>query len=294
MLERWLVPGRRFIWALACAAVLPTAWGQTVVRDDTRRPTLFQTPPKRIVSLLPASTEMVCELGACDRLVGVDRHSNHPATVRDLPRLGGLEDTPLETLLKLQPDLVLVAGSARLLPRMQALGLRVMVFEPRDPQDTERMARSLSMALTGSLSAWTAYEQRQHQAWQDLVARADPRWRAAKVYVEVGEGPYVAAESSFIGEGLRRVGLSAIVPGDWGPFPRLSPEWVWRAAPDWIVLGPTANPVSRRPGWEQMAAVQGNRVCVLSAQQMDTLVRPGPRLHEGIGAILACLQTRSK
>lgn len=292
MLERWLTLGRRVALAGACAALLTTAWAQTVVRDDTRRPTLFHSPPQRIVSLLPAITEMVCELGACDRLVGVDRHSNHPASVRDLPRLGGLEDTPLEALLKLQPDLVLVAGSARLLPRMQALGLRVMVFEPRDLQDTERMARSLSMGLTGSLSAWAAYEQRQNQAWRALALGAGPHWRAAKVYVEVGDGPYVAAESSFIGEGLRRVGLSAIVPGDWGPFPRLSPEWVWRAAPDWIVLGRTASPVSRRPGWGQMAAVQGNRVCVLSPEQMDTLVRPGPRLHEGIGAILACMQAR--
>ncbi len=281
-------------WALVGAAFLSTAWGQTVVRDDTRRPTLFSAPPQRIVSLLPAITEMVCELGACDRLVGVDRHSNHPTTVRGLPRLGGLEDTPLETVLKLQPDLVLVAGSARLLPRLQSLGLRVMVFEPRDLPDTERMARSLSMALTGSLSAWTAYEQRQQSSWLALAARTPPRWRQASVYIEVGEGPYVAAETSFMGEGLRRVGLRSAVPGDWGPFPRLSPEWVWRAGPDWIVLGSTATPVPRRPGWGQLAAVQGQRVCVLSADQMDTLVRPGPRLHEGIGAILDCLQARTQ
>ncbi len=280
--------------ALVCAAWGSTAWGQTVVRDDTRRPTLFSAPPQRVVSLLPAMTEVVCELGACDRLVGVDRHSNHPASVRSLPRLGGLEDTPLETLLKLQPDLVLVAGSARLLPRLQSLGLRVMVFEPRDLQDTERMARSLSMALTGSVQAWVDHEQRQQRAWQALAARTPPRWRHASVYIEVGEGPYVAAESSFMGEGLRRAGLRSAVPGDWGPFPRLSPEWIWRAGPDWIVLGSTAAPVSRRPGWGQLAAVQGNRVCVLSPDQMDTLVRPGPRLPEGIGAILDCMQAQPK
>ncbi len=293
MLDGRVVVARLAVLVGACLLCLTHAWAQTEVRDDTGRPTLFQTPSQRIVSLLPAITEMVCELGACERLVGVDRHSNHPASVRGLPRLGGLEDTPLESLLKLQPDLVLVAGSARLLPRLQSLGLRVMVFEPRDPQDTERMARSLSLALTGSSAAWTAYEQRQQQAWQALTQRTDPRRAQAAVYVEVGEGPYVASDISFIGEGLRRAGLRAAVPGHWGPFPRLSPEWVWRASPDWIVLGSTATPVQRRPGWGQLAAVQAGRVCVLTPEQMDTLVRPGPRLHEGIGAVVSCMQAKT-
>lgn len=281
------------LWA--CAALLGLLCGllraQTVVSDDRGQALSFQVPPQRIVSLLPAITEMVCELGGCERLVGVDRHSNHPTRVRDLPRLGGMEDTPLEALVKLKPDLVLVAGSARLLQRMQSLGLRVMVFEPRDEADTKRMGQALAHVLGTGDHAWAAYAERQQQAWLDLAQQVDTAQVGQRIYIEVGEGPYVAAQTSFIGQALERVRLHAAVPGRWGVFPRLSPEWVLREQPDWIVLSSTATPPSRRPAWDRLRAVAHRRVCVLSPDQMDKLVRPGPRLSEGVAAILACMST---
>ena len=62
--------------------------------------------PQRLVSLLPSSTEVVCRLQACDRLVGVDRHSNFPDAVQALPRVGGLGAWSLEALVRLKPDYV--------------------------------------------------------------------------------------------------------------------------------------------------------------------------------------------
>jgi iron complex transport system substrate-binding protein len=278
-----------------CGALLCLVCGalraQTAVSDDRGQVLSFDAPPQRIVSLLPAITELVCELGACERLVGVDRHSNHPQRVRDLPRLGGMEDTPLEAVMRLKPDLVLVAGSARLLQRMQRLGLRVMVFEPRTEADTARMGQALSQLLGFGTAAWAAYEQRQNAVWLELAQGVDMARRGQRVYVEVGEGPYVAAQSSFIGQALERVRLQSAVPATWGVFPRLSPEWVLREQPDWIVLSATATSPAHRPGWGRLRAVAQRHVCVLSPAQMDTLVRPGPRLSEGIGAILACMNS---
>jgi iron complex transport system substrate-binding protein len=278
-------------WVCVALGCLLVGWtqAQTVVIDDRGHALTFAAPPQRIVSLLPAITEMVCELGACERLVGVDRHSNHPPQVRDLPRLGGMEDTPLEALVQLQPDLVLLAGSSRMLKRMQSLGLRVMVFEPRDGADTARMGQALARLLGVGDAAWAGYEARQQQAWRDLAGRIGAELAQGRVYIEVGEGPYVAAQSSFIGQALQRVGLQAAIPGTWGVFPRVSPEWVLREQPDWIVLSSTAAPPARRPGWSRLLAVQKGRVCTLNPGQMDTLVRPGPRLSEGIAAILACM-----
>ena len=59
------------------------------VTDDRGVVVSLQQSPQRIVSLLPSLTETVCELGQCHRLVGVDRYSNHPASVRALPTVGG-------------------------------------------------------------------------------------------------------------------------------------------------------------------------------------------------------------
>jgi iron complex transport system substrate-binding protein len=263
---------------------------QTVVGDERGQSLSFVTPPQRIVSLLPAITEMVCELDGCERLVGVDRYSNHPPQVRALPHLGGLEDTALEAVIRLKPDLVLVAGSSRLLTRMQGLGLRVLAFEPRTQADTERMGLALARLLGGGDAAWAAYLGRQQQAWLALSSQVAPAHRGQRIYIEVGEGPYVAAQSSFIGQALQRVELQAAVPANWGVFPRLSPEWVLREQPDWIVLSSTATWPARRPGWGSLQALQRQQLCILTPLQMDALVRPGPRLAQGIGAILGCMK----
>jgi iron complex transport system substrate-binding protein len=283
----------RWLGSLAFACLAFGVQAQTPVTDDQGTTITLSAAPKRIVSLLPNITEMVCELQACDRLVGVDRHSNHPPGVRALPSLGGLDDTPLERLLQLKPDLVLLAGSTRLLPRLRQLGLPVMVFEPHNQADTERMGRALSLLLTGNDGAWLAYQHRQQQAWSDLNRQLPPGRKGQTVYIEVGDGPYVAAQTSFIGQALQRVGLLAAVPGDWGVFPRLSPEWVLRAQPDWVVLPASATPAASRPAWAGLHAVQQGQVCVLKPPQMDALVRPGPRLSEGISAILTCMQARA-
>src|SRR5262249_59791735 len=88
-----------------------------VVRDATHQELRLDTPPKRIVSLLPSLTESVCELGECGRLVATDRYSNWPASVQTLPKAGGLEDVQVEEVVRAKPDIVLLAHPPRVLDR---------------------------------------------------------------------------------------------------------------------------------------------------------------------------------
>ncbi|MFN7287601.1 MAG: helical backbone metal receptor, partial [Burkholderiales bacterium] len=92
--------------------------------------------PQRVITLLPSLTETVCALGACDRLVGIDRYSNHPARVLSLPRLGGLEDPRIEALVALRPDLVIAPLSWRGIESMKRLGLTVLAVEPTTLEQT--------------------------------------------------------------------------------------------------------------------------------------------------------------
>ncbi|RYF62016.1 MAG: ABC transporter substrate-binding protein, partial [Comamonadaceae bacterium] len=76
------------------------------ITDDRGVAVRLAQPPQRIVSMLPSLTETVCELGACGRLVGVDRYSNWPGRVRTLPQVGGGLDPNVEAIVALKPDLV--------------------------------------------------------------------------------------------------------------------------------------------------------------------------------------------
>jgi iron complex transport system substrate-binding protein len=67
--------------------------------------------PRRIVSLVPAVTEMLFAIGAGPQVVGVSSYDQDPPEVRQLPRVGALLDPDVERILSLQPDLVVTYGS---------------------------------------------------------------------------------------------------------------------------------------------------------------------------------------
>ena len=259
------------------------------VTDDRGARVEFTQPPRRIVSLLPSLTEFVCALQACERLVGVDDYSNHPPSVRALPHVGGLEDARIESIVALKPDLVLVPTSSRALDRLQSLGLKVLALEPRTFADVQRVLGLLGPVLgtPDAQGVWRRIE-------QDLEAAAralPPHLRGTRVYFEVSGAPHAASESSFIGEVLAKLGLRNIVPGALGPFPRLNPEFVVRADPQWILVADDdVTRLPSRPGWAAMRALREGRVCVFTAAQGDVLVRAGPRMAEAARLMVRCLR----
>jgi iron complex transport system substrate-binding protein len=280
---KWLL-----LWL--CLAVLPAQALQ--VTDDRGSRVQFAQTPQRIVSLLPSLTESVCALGQCPRLVGVDRYSNYPASVRGLPQVGGGLDPNIEAIVALRPDVVLLATASRASARLEALGLKVVALEPRTSADVQRVLGTLGQVLDvpDAARVWRAIDAGVAAAAQSLPARV----KNTRVYFEVNAAPYAAGRASFIGETLARLGAQNIVPASLGPFPKLNPEFVVRANPDLVMVGDrNAAALEQRPGWAQIRAIREKRVCRFTPEQSDTLVRPGPRMAEAARTMAACLQDKA-
>jgi iron complex transport system substrate-binding protein len=279
-------------WWLVPALILLAARVAAVqVTDDRGTRVTVDRIPQRIVSLLPSLTETVCELGACAKLVGVDRYSNFPASVRKLPKAGGGMDPNVETIVSLRPDLVLVATSSRVSQQLEALGLKVIALEPRNAADVRRTLEMLGQVLQvpDAQRVW-----REIDSGIDAVARSlPPTARGTRVYFEVGRGPYAAGTDSFIGELMQRLGLRNIVGPELGPFPLLNPEFVVRADPDVILIGRgNAEGLEQRPGWARMRALRDGHLCIFDEAQNDVLVRPGPRMAEAARLLAQCVTTK--
>jgi iron complex transport system substrate-binding protein len=224
----------RFFLAALSLGILSLAAHALEVKDERGVTVRLPRPPQRIVSLLPSLTEGVCALGACSRLVGVDNYSNSPSAVRTLPQLGGGIDPNVEAIVALRTDAVLLAKSSRVTQRLEALGLKVIVLEPKSHADVRRVLDTLDQVL-GTREApnvWRLIDASVSAAAQSLPARA----KGLRVYFEVNSAPFAAGESSFIGETLTRLGAKNIVPASLGPFPKLNPEYVVRANPDLIMV----------------------------------------------------------
>ena len=283
------IPVLATLWLGLGLGVVASALATTSVQDDRGRQVTIPSTPQRVVTLMPSLTETVCALGACQRLVGVDRYSNWPAQVRKLPQLGGLEDTQIERLLALKPDLVLVPGSSRAVDRLEALGLRVVALEPKNLQDTERVIHLVAQALGDSAAGPALWRDMQSKI-DAAAARVPAALKGQRVYFEVASAPYAAGEVSFVGHTLARLGLANVVPAALGPFPQLNPEFVVRAAPDLIIASQRAlADMPGRPGWAALRALREKRSCGFSGERWDMLVRPGPRMADAAAALADCL-----
>ncbi|MDI1237541.1 MAG: helical backbone metal receptor [Polaromonas sp.] len=263
--------------------------------DDRGVSVSFAQSPQRIVSLLPSLTESVCAMDQCQRLVGVDRYSNYPASVRSLPVLGGGLDPNIEGIVALRPDVVLLATSSRASQRLESLGIKVVALEPRSHADVRRVLEKIGVLLDipeaqGVDRLWRTIDASISAAAQSL----SPRARRARVYFEVSRGPYAAGESSFIGETLTRLGVKNVVPAALGPFPRLNPEFVVRANPDVIMVGNRSmQAMASYPGWGSIKAVKEQRICVFGVVESDVVVRPGPRMAEAARLMARCLEDKA-
>jgi iron complex transport system substrate-binding protein len=267
------------------------AWAQGPVVDDLGREVRLSAPPERIVSMIPSHTETVCALGACDRLVGVDTFSDHPAAVDGLPDLGSAFDADLERLIALEPDLVLTDEYSGLAEALAPLGVPVYagMAERTDEvwEIVDEVAALLDRRAEGALLIGRA--KGRVEALADAAEARGPR-----VFVELDATPYSVGPESYLGQLLRRAGARNVVPAELGDFPQVDPELVIEADPEVIVLldapfGESLETVAERPGWAGIDAVRSGRVIELTQDQVNLLTRPGPRLPDALALLLDLL-----
>lgn len=285
--------------AFAAAVGLLACWhglaaAQLTLRDDRGVQVALPAAPKRIVSLLPSLTESVCALGGCDRLVGTDRFSNWPDSVASLPKLGGLEDAQIERIVALRPDVVLATPSARVIDRLEALGVKVVVLESRDHADVQRTLNVLAQMMGVAPHAEDVWRRIQRDL-ADAATRVPQAVRGQRVYFEVDATPYAAGAASFIGQTLARLGMANAIPAELGPFPKLNPEYVVRLQPDVVMaVQRSIADMPRRPGWNALRALQQHRTCGFDGAHYEVLVRPGPRMGEAALTLADCLVNLAK
>lgn len=299
MIRRPCRESRKFLSAAAAlACCLDICFGAASVhaadfalRDDLDREVVFSQPPQRIISLMPSLTETVCALGACERLVATDEFSNWPPQVNALPKAGGLDDPGIESIVSLKPDLVLISSSQRITDRLHELGIVSFALSTQRYADIGHTVSVIGEILRIPGRAM-ALNETIKTAVREVSERAASKRTATRpsVYFEIDRAPYAAGPTSFIGELLALLGARNIVSADLGPFPQLNPEYVVRRDPDVIFTTPVeAAHLAERPGWDQVRAVKEGRLCYFTPAIRDTIVRPGPRVAEGMRAIADCL-----
>ena len=286
-----LGPGARAARAAGPAAAAPVA-DSVRVTDDLGRTVRLAGPPARIVSLVPAVTELLFALDAGDRLVGRTRYGVHPPAARSVPSVGEGVRPSVESVIARRPGLVILyagTGNRSTLGELTRLGVPTLAVRHDRFADLYRNIERLGV-LTGKAAAADSLAAR-IRCGLEAVARVTRDAPRRSVYLDVWEDPpYTAGSGSFL-DSLVTVAGGWNVFGDLRqPSPRVSIEAVAARDPDVVVVplagGSGRTPPESRPAWRAVPAVAAGRVRTVDGDLLDRL---GPRVDEAAGALAAAV-----
>jgi iron complex transport system substrate-binding protein len=274
-----------------------TVYPLTLV-DGLGREVTIAAPPQRIVSLLPSNTEILFTLGLGDRVVGVTQYDTFPAEAQEKTKIGGMtvESISLETILALEPDLVLAhdAHQQQVIDLLTDNGLTVFAVNSTGLADVYRaiewigriadiqpQAAALNLQIQTDIAAISA------------KIEQIPVDQRPTVFYEVWSEPLLTAgPETFIGQLISLAGGRNIFADVAQDFPEISPEEVIARNPAVILssqfsaenLAPEA--LAARPGWSEIEAVKNGRIHFLTD---DFISRPGPRLALALQELVKAL-----
>ena len=247
------------------------------------------TGPQRIVSLVPATTEMLYAMGAGSRLVGVGSYDRYPAEVEKLPRLGGLLDPNIEQLIALRPDLVIVYDTQAELRRQLERGrIPMWGYSIKGLSDVTSTLRGLGQRI-GMATEADATARGIETRLDAVRARVAGRPRPKTLLVfgrETGSlrGINASGGYGYLHDLLELAGATDALGDVKQAAVSMSSELVLARAPEVIIElhygqpWPAARLETERRVWSALPsvpAVRNNRIVLLTG---DEFVVPGPRV----------------
>jgi iron complex transport system substrate-binding protein len=249
---------------------------------------------RRIVSLAPSTTEILCAIDACELVVGVTRYDERPPAVAALPRVGGFNDPDPEAVVALRPDLVVAvptAGGRARVDTLARLAVPVLVMPGESLEDLWVAIDALGKA-TNRVREAHDLDLRLHRELATIGDR-QRNARTLKVLVLVGRRPLVAVgHGAFLDSLLGLVHAENVIQRG-GTFPIIDLEALAGLGPDVIVDAAFGEAPEFAEFWARArgaGALAHARVVELTD---DALLRPGPRLPAGLEILARALRPES-
>lgn len=270
--------------ALAACGREPSAGTGMTVVDDAGDTLHLARPASRIVSLVPATTELLFAVGAGPQLVGRTHWCDYPEAARAVPDLGDGLNPNIEAVVGARPDLVVLYRSgtnARAAERFRALGIPALQLTVDRLADVPRLAR-----LLGRVSGHPAVGDSVADRFERDLAAATvppPARRTSVLIVAWDQPPMAIGAGSFLSEMVDRAGGRNIFDDLEAPSAQISIEAAVARDPDVLLVSSDGPPaLASRPEWRTVPAVRESRFVRVTSSAFS---RPSPRAPAAIAEL---------
>ncbi|MGI8617873.1 MAG: ABC transporter substrate-binding protein [Gemmatimonadaceae bacterium] len=295
--SRILPAGKLVFWCVAigivaaCEREVPEP--ALTVRDDFGH-AVVPGVAHRIVSLNPATTEMLFAIGAGNRVIGRTTWDSYPDSARLIPDMGPGLRPNLEVVLAAKPDLVILYASAdnrSAADRLRSLGVITLAVKNDSIGDLARTLRLLGTVTGDSARAATVADS--VRATLDRVRAATAGMERPSAFWYIWDSPLITVgRGSYMSELLEIAGARNLYDHIAKPSPAVTLEDVVRRNPDVVIAGPDGTRTLRRDArWRALAAISAGRIIVAdtalvakpSVRLGEAAVSLARQLHPGIG-----------
>jgi iron complex transport system substrate-binding protein len=262
--------------------------------DDLGKTVILQEPPKRIIPLYGAFTEMLFTIGAGPRVIARTEADSHPSEIVRLPSVGTHMRPNVELIIGLKPDLVIQSGS-RLddmpeLERVRAVGIPVAIFAPKSFEQIFSTMERLGVLTGESKKAQSAVSDLRSRL-EAVKAGIAGIQQPATVFFEIRAEPLTGAgRGGIVQQVLENAGAVNVVKVE-KAIVQMNFETLLMEEPEVYIVqkGPmnrNPSPPGERTHFDKLKSVREGRVLFV-----DELIfsRPGPRCVDGVELLAAKL-----
>jgi len=203
----------------------------------------FAAPPMRIVSLSPATTEILYDLGLENRIAAVTSFCDYPQRAKNKPKVGGFANPSLEAIIAAKPDLVIMMEGDNPLEafnKIKRMGIKTHVFHAKRLKELPQGIRELGgvLGIQDRANRRAAEIESLFNQYAKKARQAAARRGYKKVVFVIQAVPLiVAGPGTIIDDALQILGLQNIAADSHVQYPKYSIEEVVRRSPDVIFFG---------------------------------------------------------
>ncbi len=256
------------------------------ITDFKGREITIAKMPQRIISLTPSSTEILFQIGAGSRVVGVTAYDDYPAEVESLPKVGDFNGPNLEAIVKENPDIIFASdlSGQEQVEALEKNGFTVAILEANNLNqimesinkigqitDTQKQSNEVALTMQNRLN--------------EITKKVKDLPKVKTFYLVDINGNWTAGKGTFIDE-LITLGGGENITTDVQGWVKYSVEKIVEKNPSVIITAPHAGDtlsIAKMPGYKDTTAAKNNLIYVVSDDNI--ISRPAYRIILGLEEI---------
>jgi iron complex transport system substrate-binding protein len=280
--------------ALGACATPRAASSALALVDDAGDTVRLAAPAHRIVSLIPATTELLFAIGAGPRVVGRTTWCDYPPEASAVPNMGDGIRPNLEAIVAQHPDLVVLYQSAQnadAARRLRELGIPEVRLSVDRLADVDRIAGILGR-LSGTQHGADSLAAAFDTALSHATTRADSSTRPRVLILVWDQPPMTVGAGSFLSELVDRAGAVNLFSDIGRSSAQVSVEAVVARNPDLVLVASEGTPAfAERPEWQPVRAIRERRFVRVTSSAFN---RPSPRAPGAIRSLTTLIRDAAR